>query len=69
MSDTGLLWVYVYGVFDLDTSHVSQDWVFQMLSLQNNYTIKNKRSVLRWSQPQERNPWEGKQIWEEELIQ
>lgn len=52
----------------LDIPILSQDWVFRMLSLQNNYTIKNKRSVLPWSQPQERTPWEENQIWKEGLI-
>lgn len=36
-----------------------------MLSLQNNYTVKNKRSVLPWFRPRERNLLEGKQTWEE----
>ena len=36
-----------------------------MLSRQNNYTIKNKRSVLPWFRPRERNFLEGKQTWEE----
>lgn len=48
----------------IDTPILFQDWIFQMLSLQNNYTIKNKRSVLPKSQSLERNPWGGKQIWE-----
>ncbi|NIG60203.1 sodium channel non-voltage-gated 1 alpha subunit [Pontoporia blainvillei] len=47
------------------TKYSQQDWVFQMLSRQNSYTVKNKRSVLPWFRPRERNPLEGKQTWEE----
>lgn len=33
---------------------IPQDWIFEMLSLQNNYTINNKRSGLllsSWARP------------------
>lgn len=32
-----------------DIPILSQDWVFKMLSQQNNYTSTNKRSVLAWA--------------------
>lgn len=37
----------------LDTPILPQDWVFRMLSLQNNYTIKNKRSACPGRSPRE----------------